>query len=246
LGTQEPCGQAEPERLQTEWTGQRVCICQQSASSLKESPLLKDSMMDKPDSNSSPQANLAAPGAGLPRLQAFALRHVIFPAFCRTTSWDKALGLFLHEGETVAAAAQSLSPNALQTRVLIRAPMGIEDSSRYWSVAMILEYLIEVGSRVATGVVELTHGQPVSVKADIADVKPKGKNDEGIVSTYRLFLEGYQDKLVHQTGNRKAQNTAPHPWFGDLTPQRWVCLGAIHQQIHRRQIERIIAGLRQG
>jgi hypothetical protein len=29
-----------------------------------------------------------------------------------------------------------------------------------------------------------------------------------------------------------------------LTPQRWVCLGAIHQQIHRRQMERIIAGLR--
>jgi hypothetical protein len=202
--------------------------------------------MDKPDSNSSPQANLAAPGAGLPRLQAFVLRHLFFPAFCRTTSWDKALGLFLSEGERVAAATQSLAPEALQTRVLIRAPMGIEDSSRYWSAAMVLEHLIEVGSRVATGVVELTHGQVVSVKADIADVKPNGQNNDGIVAAYRVFLEDYQDKLVHQTGNRNAQNTAPHPWFGDLTPQRWVCLGAIHQQIHRRQIDRIIAGLRQG
>jgi len=201
--------------------------------------------MHKPDSNSSSQANLAAPGAGLPRLQAFALRHVIFPGFCRMTSWDKALGLFLQEGERVAAAAQSLTSDALQTRVLIRAPMGIEDSSRYWSAAMVLEHLIEVGSRVATGVVELTHGQKVSVKADIADVKPKGHNDEGIVSAYRAFLEHYQDKLEHQTGNRNAQNTALHPWFGDLTPHRWVCLGAIHQQIHRRQMDRIIAGLPQ-
>jgi hypothetical protein len=200
--------------------------------------------MDKPDSNSSPQANLAAPGAGLPGVQAFVLRHVFFPAFCRTTSWDKALGLFLHEGERLVAAAQSLSPEELQTRVLIRAPMGIEDSSRHWSAAMVLEHLIDVGSRVATGVVELTHGQAVSVKADIADVKPKGQNNEDIVSAYRVFLEDYQDKLMHQTGNRNAQNTAPHPWFGDLTPQRWVCLGAIHQQIHRRQMERIIAGLR--
>lgn len=202
--------------------------------------------MDKRDSISSPQANLAAPGAGLPRLQAFVLRHVLFPAFCRTTSWDKALWMFLHEGERVAAAAQSLAPEALQTRVLIRAPMGIEDSSRYWSAAMVLEHLIEVGSRIATGVVELTHGQAASVKADIADVKPKGQNDEGIVSAYRVFLEDYQNKLVNQTGNRNAQNTAPHPWFGDLNPQRWVCLGAIHQQIHRRQMDRIIAGLRPG
>jgi len=202
--------------------------------------------MDKPDSNFPPQAELAAPGAGLPRVQAFVLRHVLFPAFYRMTSWDKALGLFLHEGERVAAAAQSLSPEALQTRVLIRAPMGIEDSSRYWSPAMVLEHLIEVGSRVATGVVELTHGQAASVKADIADVKPKGQNSDRIVAAYRVFLEKYQDNLLYRIGNRNAQKTAPHPWFGDLTPQRWVCLGAIHQQIHRRQMDRIISGLRQG
>lgn len=196
----------------------------------------------------SPQENLAAPGAGLPPLQAFALRHVLFPAFCRTTSWDKALGLFLREGERVATAAQSLAPEALRTRVLIRAPLGIEDSSRYWSAAMVLEHLVEVGSRIATGVVELTHGQAASVKADIADVKPKGEKDgDGeIVAAYRAFLADYADKLTRRAGDRAAPHTAPHPWFGDLTPQRWVCLGAIHQRIHRRQMERIIAGLRLG
>jgi len=198
------------------------------------------------DSTASPQAKLAAPGAGLPFLQALALRHVLFPAFCRKTSWDEALALFLREGETVAAAAQSLSDQALRTRVLIRAPMGIEDSSRYWSAAMVLEHLIEVGSRVATGVVELTHSRAVSVKADIADVKPKGRNGTDIVAAYRAFLADYQDKLLRQTGHRDARGTAPHPWFGDLTAQRWVCLGAIHQQIHRRQMQRIIAGLPQG
>jgi hypothetical protein len=201
-------------------------------------------MTDQADSNSSPQANLAAPGAGLPRLQAFVLRHVLFPAFCRTTSWDKALGLFLQEGERVVVAAQSLAPEALQTRVLIRAPMGIEDSSRYWSAAMVLEHLIEVGSRIATGVVELTHGQAASVKADIAEVKPQGSKDGDIVAAYRTFLADYAGMVTHRVGDRTARHTAPHPWFGDLTPQRWVCLGAIHQQIHRRQMERIIAGLR--
>jgi hypothetical protein len=171
---------------------------------------------------------------------------MLFPAFCRKTSWDKALGLFLQEGERVAAAAQSLAPGELRTRVLIRAPLGIEDSSRYWSAAMVLEHLIEVGSRIATGVVELTHGQAASVKADIADVKPKGRDagDGDVVSAYRAFLADYADKLTRRAGDRAARLTAPHPWFGELTPQRWVCLGAIHQRIHRRQMERIIAGLR--
>lgn len=200
-------------------------------------------MPPQADSNTSPQANLAAPGAGLPGVQAFVLRHVLFPAFCRTTSWDKALGLFLREGERLAAAAQSLAPEALQTRVLIRAPMGIEDSSRYWSAAMVLEHLIEVGTRISTGVVELTHGQAATVKADIAEVKPKGNKDGDIVSTYRAFLADYADKVTRRAGDRAARHTAPHPWFGELTPQRWVCLGAIHQRIHRRQMDRIIAGL---
>jgi len=86
----------------------------------------------------------------------------------------------------------------------------------------------------------------VSVKADIADVKPKGGHDAGIIAAYRAFLADYEDKLQHQTGPRDARGTAPHPWFGDLTAQRWVCLGAVHQQIHRRQLQRIMAGLPHG
>ena len=56
------------------------------------------------------------------------------------------------------ALAEPLSAEQLQRRVLVKAPMGMEDSSRYWSAAMVLEHLIEVGSRIAVGIVELTHG----------------------------------------------------------------------------------------
>ena len=55
------------------------------------------------------------------------------------------------------------------------------------------------------------------MEADIADVKPKGRNGTDIVSAYRAFLADYQDKLLRQTGHRDARGTAPHPWFGDLT-----------------------------
>ena len=38
------------------------------------------------------QKSLAPPGAGLPVVQAFVLRHIVFPAYCLTTCWDKAVG----------------------------------------------------------------------------------------------------------------------------------------------------------
>ena len=104
------------------------------------------------------QKSFAPPGAGLPVVQAFVLRHLVFPAYCLTTSWDKALAAFQAEGQKVIALVEPLSAEQLQRRVLVKAPMGIEDSSRYWSAAMVLEHLIEVGSRIAVGIVELTHG----------------------------------------------------------------------------------------
>jgi len=77
--------------------------------------------------------SLAPPGAGLPVVQAFVLRHIAFPAYCLTTSWDKAVAAFQAEGQKVIALVESPSAEQLQRRVLVKAPMGIEDSSRHAS-----------------------------------------------------------------------------------------------------------------
>lgn len=188
-------------------------------------------------------SSLAPPGAGLPAVQAFFLRHLLFPAYCLTTSWDKAQASFGAEGRKVLSLAASLPADQLQQRVLVRAPMGVEDSSRYWSAAMVLEHLIEVGSRIAVGVVELTHGSPVTVRADIADVKPKGGQGREVIEDYRQFLADYAQMLTEDIGDRKSRARHPHPWFGQLNAHQWTCLGAIHQSIHRKQLERIVAGL---
>ena len=189
------------------------------------------------------QDSLAPPGAGLPVVQAFALRHLIFPAYCLANSWDKALIAFQAEGQKLITLVESLSADQLQQRVLIKAPMGIEDSSRYWSAAMVLEHLIEVGSRVAVGVVELTNESAVTVKADIADVKPEGGKGTEIVEDFRQFLDDYARMVTEDIGDRKSKSRHPHPWFGQLNAHQWVCLGTVHQSIHRKQVERIVAGL---
>lgn len=189
------------------------------------------------------QKSLALPGAGLPVVQAFLLRYLLFPTYCRVTSWHKALAVFQTEGQGVIALAAPLSPEQMQKRVLVKAPMGIEDSSRFWSAEMVLEHLIEVGTRIATGIVALTCGEEVTVKADVADVKPKGGNGSRILEDYTAFLIDYAQTLTEDIGDRKSNRTHFHPWFGHLTAHQWVCLGAVHQTIHRRQMRRIVAGL---
>lgn len=189
------------------------------------------------------QKSLAPPGAGLPRGQALLLRFLAFPLYCATTRWEKALEAFTREGERILALVEPLSPSQFQQRVLVQAPIGMEDSSRYWSSAMVLEHLIEVGSRVATGIVELTNGEPVSIKADVADVKPQGGKGPEIIAQYRDFLQDYVHTLREDVGDVKSQLRHLHPWFGNLTAHQWACLGAIHQGVHRRQVQRIVAGL---
>ena len=197
--------------------------------------------MPQPDDDI--QTSLAPPGAGLSRVQALLLRYLLFPAYCRMTSWQKALAVFRAEGDRVTALAEPLSLQQLQKRVLVKAPLGIEDSSRYWSAEMVLEHLIEVGARIATGIVELTHDEEVTVKADIADVKPMGGKGKQIIEDYKAFLVDYALTLTEDVGDRKSKRTDAHPWFGELRASQWACLGGLHQTIHRRQVERIVAGL---
>ena len=189
------------------------------------------------------QKSLAPPGAGLPAVQTFLLRYLLFPAFCRTKSWQKALAKFQAEGDRIVALAEPLSPDQLQKRILVKAQIGMEESSRYWSPAMVLEHLIEVGSRVATGIVELTHGERVTVNSDVADVKPKGGKGPQIIEEYKAFLRDYIHTLAEDVGDLKSAQTYAHPWFGELDAHQWACLGAVHQKIHRCQMERIVSGL---
>jgi len=187
------------------------------------------------------QATLAPPGAGLPRVQAVLLRRLLFPLFCHCTSWDRAVAVFRREGDKVLRLAAGLPPDAFRTRVLIRPLWGIEDGFRYWSAEMVFEHLIESGVRIATTAVDLSRGE--SPAPDIVEIIPNGGRGLGLLQDYRAFLDDFADTLSEDVGDRRSKRTHPHPWLGELTAHRWVCLGARHQAVHRRQLEAILTGL---
>jgi hypothetical protein len=187
------------------------------------------------------QATLAAPAVGLPRFQAVLLRHVLFPAYCYRTSWDRSAVAFRAEGQKVIGLIQSLSPSAFQKRVHIKPLWGIKDRSLDWSAEMVLEHLIEVGAGIAAAIVELSHGE--RPRNPLAEAIPGGGRGPSLVQDFVDFLDDYAATLAEDLGNRHSKLTCPHPWFGELTAHRWACLAAFHQARHRRQLEEIVAQL---
>jgi len=190
--------------------------------------------------NPEPEApDLQPPGAGLPPVEAFFGRHVFFPFFCGLHRWDRAELLYKQESDMILDRCVHLYPEDVTRQVLIPRIFGIEDSSRFWSVAMTLEHLMVVGEKIRDVIIALSCGMTISEKADIVAVKPRGGKGHEIIEEFRTFVDDYVWEIQEKVKDRKSTTTHHHPWFGPLTAYQWVCLGALHQRIHRRQIERI-------
>ncbi|MCP4590735.1 MAG: hypothetical protein GY842_08320 [bacterium] len=188
---------------------------------------------------------LGPPGAGLPWTQAFVGRHVLLPFVRWTHSWDRAREFFLREGRRVLALAEPLDHEKMATRALVRGVIGIEDSSRYWSVALAVEHLIIVGDTMAEIAISLSQDREPTVGVDIAGVKPPGSLPVGeVVSSYRKFLADFERRMAEEVGDRRSRRRLNHPWFGEIDAHQWACLAALHQRIHRKQIEAIVKGLK--
>lgn len=184
--------------------------------------------------------HLQKPGAGLPWWELLVARYIIFPRTCRRLNWAAASSLFQEEGSKVLAIWNSLSAEQLTKRVLIRRICGIEDSSRYWSVAMTVEHLNIVGMGIRDLIERLRRRDAQLPFARIQDVKPSGLVPQvEVVGTFvQLLADAAGDRQPAVPPSEGP--SAPHPWFGPIDAHQWNCLLGMHQQIHRRQIEAIL------
>ena len=117
----------------------------------------------------------------------------------------------------------------------------MEDSSRFWSVAMTVEHLNIVGAAVRRLIAGLMRGEATDRPARTQDVKPKGETPPAEVRAefVRLLADAATDPPAACGEGMKAR----HPWFGPLDAFRWRCMLAMHQRLHRRQLEAIRDGL---
>jgi len=129
---------------------------------------------------------------------------------------------------------------ALFKRVLVSKLFGLEDNSRYYSVAMVIKHLLIVGQALQVRIPILSRGKKLNRHIKIEDVKPYTEIEDDIVQQFEEFLSSYREILRQNIEDIHINNTSEHPWFGALNPKQWSILGMVHQIVHRRQIEAII------
>jgi hypothetical protein len=188
-------------------------------------------------SNITSPVTLQPPGAGLPAFE-LALLRIYFRWACIVTSQDAAMQRFRLEGEKVVSLAHSVPATQNTVRVLIGRITGIEDSSRYWSVFMVLDHLRIVDEGITRIIEELSNDRPVAQEVRIQDVKPTADAGPDVVERFIKSVASYE-ATVNRLGKLGRLVRHPHPWFGPLTAHDWHCLAGIHHGVHRRQIEQI-------
>ena len=183
---------------------------------------------------------LGVSGEGISYFKVFLAKHLLFPLLNRFLSWDKAWNIFDKEGQKIIELSKSISKEKLFERVLVPKLFGLEDNSRYYSVAMTLEHLYIVGNALQVRIPILSRGKKLNKYVKIEDVKPYKDIDENIIYNFNEFLVTYREKLEKNTIDININNTSLHPWFGEFNPKQWSILAMVHQIVHRRQIEAII------
>jgi hypothetical protein len=155
---------------------------------------------------------------------------------------DRLTQLFREEAERVIAMARGLDEAAGRKPVLVRRHFGIEDSSRHWSVYMTLEHLVIVNSAIAATLPRLFSGLDMVDEVRVAEFKPVPEAGPEQLEDLAKVVDRYTD-MVDKLGNLHAGIRFAHPWFGELSAAQWHALAALHNSLHRRQVQRIVRAL---
>jgi len=190
-----------------------------------------------------PPVSLEKPGAGLPVLELLFARHLMMPFLSRTRSWDESYRRFLGSGEKILEYTSDLNKGKMERQVLIPRLPGLEDSSRFWSVAMTLEHLTIAGNTTSGIIVELSHDRIPPLRLEITQVKPFANDANESRRAFQAMLKTASTRLLREVKNRSSKARLRHPWFGPITAREWNCLIAFHQDLHFRQIRQIIKRL---
>lgn len=182
-------------------------------------------------------AILQPPGAGLPAFELAWLR-IYFRGMCAVTSQNAGMQRFKREADKILSLARIVSATHGTVPVLIDRIVGIEDSSRHWSVFMVLDHLKIVNEGMTQIIEDLSHDRPFAQKVRIQDVKPHVDSGPDVVDRFMKSVTNYE-ATINRLGKFGHRVHHPHPWFGPMTAHDWHCLAGIHHWIHRRQIERI-------
>ena len=186
------------------------------------------------------QKQLAPPGAGIPWYHRLVLKLYVGPFVSAKAKWGESEKTFSKVNSRILKEIEGLSEKDLAKRVLVPSQMGLEDSSRYWSVAMTLEHLVIVGEAITKGITMLSAGQVPPIKPDTAKVKPLGAMPVSqSLKEFNSFTSENFQKFLQTVKDKDSKLSLAHPWFGPFNANQWFWLLGMHGGIHLKQIREI-------
>jgi len=186
-------------------------------------------------------ANLQPPGAGLPWWELMTLRCGF--RYARMAICDEqAMRRFKLQADRIISLTAKLDRRQGTQRVLIPRITGIEDSSRFWSIFMVLDHLCIVNEQIILIVQTLMDAKDLRQAFRIEGVKPDPGVGPETMEAYADCVRRYESELAPRVP-LKSRGRHVHPWFGPIDAHAWHCLAGIHHSIHRRQIVLILQRL---
>ena len=182
---------------------------------------------------------LEQPGAGLPTIERFFLNAglKLGAVFLKP---ERALRMFLRDADAIIGMVSENDADVLSRVYLTPKLIGIEDSSRNWSVLMVIKHLCMANQSMLSIMRSLTSEKQAEEVISIADLKPPEDVDMLVVEDFRLLNQEIE-VFVNQRETLRTDARHRHPWFGELDGHQWLCLAAAHQRIHRRQCRKILS-----
>jgi len=182
---------------------------------------------------------LAPPGAGLPRVELWAAR-MMFAWHRWTSSRARSGAEILNQRDQLGALARSCPAELASRRVLIPRLRGLEDSSRYWSIYMVVDHVRIVNANVTTVIRELGQGRAPDRVASTAGVKPSADVDATVIER---FVTGCDEltRTAEALADLRTERRYAHPWFGPLDAAGWHAMAGFHMELHHRQARAILA-----
>lgn len=189
------------------------------------------------------KALLAPPGTGLPTMELL-LSRLGFRVLRSTLTRRRIQDWLCSETRRVLATARELPLEQMKRQVLIQRLTGLEDNSRNWSAAMVLQHLVIVDTGISELLGALSENKAFEREVRIADVKPTfDAGQEQLVHLERALM-AYLGQVAAIKNLHTARRHA-HPWFGPLDGHGWHTLAALHTMIHRRQLDAIVRILKE-
>ena len=183
--------------------------------------------------------DLQPPGAGIPKIE-MVIGKGILSLKSMLSSDEKALRVFELEMNTLINLHDHVDLVAADEQVLIGRMAGLEDSSRNWSLFMVLEHLCIVNREMLKVVDALKRGIAPRGEIAIEYYKPDPDVDTDVIERFKDCCYDFLE-VLRAHGRLRTRLTYSHPWFGELDGHGWAVLAAMHMGLHRRQAQRIIA-----